>query len=212
MGKNRPIGAIIVAKQKTDVSNRVLALIERLALAGALGLLVAGAFGWYLSWRVVTPVLALSRAADEVAGGNYAVEVPERAAGEIGHLADRFGEMAVRLAEAEQRERNFLMSVSHELRTPLTAIRGHVSALREGVVADPERREHSLEIVEAEAQRLGAARRRHPRPREARRAPLHRPARGGEHGAARRARLRDVHRAGAAALDRLPGRGERASR
>jgi signal transduction histidine kinase len=46
------------------------------------------------------------------------------------------------------------MSVSHELRTPLTAIRGHVSALLEGVVDDPESRDHSLEIVEAEAQRL----------------------------------------------------------
>ena len=38
--------------------------------------------------------------------------------------------MAARLDEAEQRERNFLMTVSHELRTPLTAIRGHVEALR----------------------------------------------------------------------------------
>ena len=46
--------------------------------------------------------------------------------------------MAERLAEVEVMERNFLMSVSHELRTPLTAIRGHVSALLEGVVADPE--------------------------------------------------------------------------
>lgn len=154
LGKNRPIGAIIVAKQKTDVSNPVLALIERLALAGAIGLLVAGAFGWYLSWRLVTPVLALSRAADRVAEGTYDVELPERAPGEIGHLTERFGEMTDRLAEAETRERNFLMSVSHELRTPLTAIRGHISALREGVVTDPELREHSLEVVEAEARRL----------------------------------------------------------
>jgi len=51
-------------------------------------------------------------------------------------------------------ERNFLMSVSHELRTPLTAIRGHVSALLEGVVEDPEQQLASLETVEAEATRL----------------------------------------------------------
>jgi signal transduction histidine kinase len=62
--------------------------------------------------------------------------------------------MAERLAEAEQVERNFLMSVSHELRTPLTAIRGHVSALLEGVIDDPELETTSLETVEAEAQRL----------------------------------------------------------
>jgi signal transduction histidine kinase len=151
---NRPIGAIVIAKRKTSVNHSVDLLVERLALAGVLGLVVAGVLGWYLSRRLVRPVLVLSRAADEVAGGNYDVTVPRRAPGEIGHLADRFGEMAGRLAEAETQSRNFLMSVSHELRTPLTAIRGHVSALREGVVEDPESAARSLEIVEAEAQRL----------------------------------------------------------
>jgi signal transduction histidine kinase len=36
----------------------------------------------------------------------------------------------------------------------LTAIRGHVSAILEGVVEDPEQRRQSLETVETEAQRL----------------------------------------------------------
>ena len=87
-------------------------------------------------------------------GGNYAVAVPKNAPGELGHLSERFGEMAERLAEVEVMERNFLMSVSHELRTPLTAIRGHVAALLEGVVVDPELRQSSLETVELETQRL----------------------------------------------------------
>jgi two-component system sensor histidine kinase VicK len=63
--------------------------------------------------------------------------------------------MTARLAEAEELERNFLMSVSHELRTPLTAIRGHVAALREGVVTDAQAIEQSLETVAEEAERLG---------------------------------------------------------
>ena len=88
--------------------------------------------------------------------------------GEIGHLAERFSEMASRLAEAEELERHFLMSVSHELRTPLTAIKGHVDALRDGLVDDPE-----LERGLARRRRGGgeparAARRRRARPREAR--------------------------------------------
>jgi len=148
------IGAIVVATRKTDVSARVYDLIERLALAGVLGLLVAGLLAGYLSHRIVRPVLQLSDAADAVARGEYDVKIPRHAPGELGHLSERFGEMALRLAEVEEMERNFLMSVSHELRTPLTAIRGHVSALREGVVADPAERTASLETVEREAQRL----------------------------------------------------------
>jgi signal transduction histidine kinase len=148
------IGGIIVASRKVDVSRRVYALVERLALAGVLGVLVSALLAWYLSRRIVRPVLQLSDAADAVAAGDYAIDVPEKAPGELGHLSDRFREMAARLAEVEAMERNFLMSVSHELRTPLTAIRGHVAALLEGVVVDPQEQTQSLETVEAEAHRL----------------------------------------------------------
>jgi signal transduction histidine kinase len=151
---NTAIGAIVIAKRKTDVNQQVFSLVRRLAIAGALGLLVAAVLAAYLSRRIVRPVLALSRATDRVAAGNYDIELPGSAAGEIGHLAERFQEMTERLMESEARERNFLMSVSHELRTPLTAIRGHVSALAEGLVDDPELRLRSLEIIEAEANRL----------------------------------------------------------
>jgi signal transduction histidine kinase len=63
--------------------------------------------------------------------------------------------MQARIAEAEELERNFLMSVSHELRTPLTAIQGHVAALREGVFEDAESQEASLGVIALEAERLG---------------------------------------------------------
>jgi two-component system sensor histidine kinase BaeS len=145
------IGAIVVAKQKEAINEFADSLLRRLALASAFGLLVAAAFAWYVSRRVVDPLLSLSRATDEVAAGSYDVELPLRAPGEIGHLAERFDEMTLRLQESEARERNFLMTVSHELRTPLTAIRGHVSALAEGLVDDPEL---SLAIITAETERL----------------------------------------------------------
>jgi two-component system, OmpR family, sensor kinase len=149
-------GHLIVAKEKSELRDAWTTLLERLALAFLVALVVMGALAVYLGRRVTRPVLALSDAADEISKGRYDVVVPEvSGGGEIGHLADRFREMTARLAEAEELERNFLMSVSHELRTPLTAIRGHVAALREGVVQDPELVEHSLETVAAEAERLG---------------------------------------------------------
>ena len=149
-------GHLIVAKPKAELRDAWVTLLSRLAVAFLVGLVVVGALALYLSRRLTGPVLALSKAADEVAEGRYDVDVPVvPGGGEIGHLSERFREMALRLAQAEERERNFLMSVSHELRTPLTAIRGHVAALREGVVTDPEAAEESLEIVAAEAERLG---------------------------------------------------------
>jgi two-component system, OmpR family, sensor kinase len=149
------VGALASAKPKEEFESTVTPLLGRLGLALLGGLLVAGLLGIYLTQRISRPLGRLSAAADEVARGHYLVSVPGvRGGGEIGHLAERFREMAARLREAEEQERNFLMSVSHDLRTPLTAIRGHVEALREGVADDPEARRASLEVVAAESARL----------------------------------------------------------
>ena len=148
-------GALVVATPEAELRESWMTLFERLALAFLGGVVIAGVLGLYLSRRITKPVLALSRAADEVAEGRYDIRLPRvRGRGEIAHLTERFEEMTTRLRESVEMERNFLMSVSHELRTPLTAIRGHVEAMREGLVEDPELRAASLDTIAAEAQRL----------------------------------------------------------
>ena len=151
-----PLGAIIVAKPEAVLRNQWVPLLKRLLVAFALGSVLAGLVGWWMSRRITKPVLLSSRAPPTrsppatTASGCRSRTKPN----EIGHLAERFNEMAARLGATEERERQFLMSVSHELRTPLTAIRGHIDALRDGVIDDPELIEGSLDIVAAEADRL----------------------------------------------------------
>jgi signal transduction histidine kinase len=148
-------GALVVAKPRTQLRSGWLPLAGRLGLASLAGLAVAAGLIWYLSRRLTKPVLALSRAADQVAAGNYDAELPQSQFGdEVGQLTDRFREMTQKLNEAQRRERNFLMVVSHELRTPVTAIRGHVDALREGLAEDAEARDASLAVIRAETERL----------------------------------------------------------
>jgi signal transduction histidine kinase len=148
-------GALVVAEPESALRSRWLQLFWELALAFGIGIPVAGVVVVYYSRRIARPLEMLATAADEVAAGNYDVAVPERTWGsEVERLAARFHEMTARLSESEQLSRNFLMSVSHELRTPLTAIRGHVSALREGVLDDEVSRQRSLEVVSEEALRL----------------------------------------------------------
>ena len=148
-------GALVVAKPQSQLRSRLFTLVQRLGIAFGGGVIAAGLLGFYLSRRITEPLGALSSAADEVATGHYGVEVPQlRGSDEIAHLSQRFADMAAKLAEGEQLSRNFLMSVSHELRTPLTAIRGHISALREGVIEDPDLRSASMAVIEEEAMRL----------------------------------------------------------
>jgi signal transduction histidine kinase len=150
-----PVGALVVAEPESALRSRWLQLVWELALAFGIGIPVAGVLVIYLARRIARPLEALTAAADEVAMGHYDVPLPERTGGtEVERLAARFGEMTARLAESEELSRRFLMSVSHELRTPLTAIRGHVAALREGVLEEDEAKERSLEVVAEEAVRL----------------------------------------------------------
>jgi signal transduction histidine kinase len=150
-----PFGALVVATAQTELRDRLVTLFERLALALLAGVLVTAGLAWYLSGRLTRPVRRLAQAADEVAEGHYDTPVPTVSGrDEIADLADSFRQMTQRLSEAEELERNFLMTVSHELRTPLTAIRGHVEALREGLADNPEGRAASLDVIAAEAGRL----------------------------------------------------------
>jgi signal transduction histidine kinase len=148
------VAAITVATPEAQLSDQAWRLMARLAIALAVGLIVTAVFAWYLSGRITRPVRRLAKAADEVAEGRYDTHVEVSGKDEIADLADSFRQMTERLAEAEELERNFLMTVSHELRTPLTAIRGHVEALREGLADDLEARTASLDVIAAEAGRL----------------------------------------------------------
>ena len=149
-----PFGWLVVAKPEAELREQWLTLLGRLALALAVGIALGGCSS------------CGSRAADRAGpradacdrrrrSRSYDVEIPEaRGNDEIALLSERFRGMVAKLAEAEQLKRSFLMSVSHELRTPLTAIRGHVEALREGIVSEPEQVLASLDIVAAETDRL----------------------------------------------------------
>ena len=76
--------------------------------------------------------------------------MPVEGAAEIATLAVAFNDLAAQLRQAQEAERNFLLSVSHELKTPLTAIRGYAEAVEDGAV-DPR---EAAATVASEARRL----------------------------------------------------------
>ena len=205
------IGAIVVAKQKTAINQFADSLVRRLAIAFAVGLLVAVAFAWYVSRRLVRPLLRLSHAADEVAVGRVRRRraaaragrdrPPRRAVRGDGPAAD-----GVRGARAELPDVGLARAAHAADGDPRPRSRARGGARRRTRGSRPLARDRRSGGGAARA-----ARRRHPRPRQAERAPLHGAARGGRDGAGRRARVRDVRGAGPVAVDRLLGAGERAA-
>ena len=78
------------------------------------------------SRSTTNPIRELSRAAREIAGGNYDVTVPERdRVEEFGELERNFNLMTAELRSNEYLRKDFISSVSHQLKTPLSILNGY---------------------------------------------------------------------------------------
>ena len=148
------IGAIVVARPVRTINASTLVQGRRFIPPLLLAVAAAALVALLLSRRITRPVQELTEASEKIARGDYDVHLTTKGPDELGQLALRFEQMARRLQEASEHERNFLMRISHELRTPLTAIQGHVQAISDGVIDGEEEQQASLDIVLAEAGRL----------------------------------------------------------
>ena len=111
------------------------------------------------SRSTTNPIRELSRAAREIAGGNYDVTVPERdRVEEFGELERNFNLMTAELRSNEYLRKDFISSVSHQLKTPLSILNGYAQLLAEGGLSETEEREYSQYIAQ-ESDRLVGLRR-----------------------------------------------------
>lgn len=122
--------------------------------AGLIALAVSVVIAVLLARSVYRPVQRITRAADEMAQGQYSQEVAVAGPPEIKSLAHAFNHMARQVRQSQQRLRDFLADVSHELRSPLTAIRGFSEAMVDGTATDSEAQSRSARIIHDESVRM----------------------------------------------------------
>jgi signal transduction histidine kinase len=102
--------------------------------------------------RFSRPVGDLLDAAEQVATGDYGVDVEVRGPRELRLLTETFNEMAARLAANEEQRRRFLADITHELRNPLAVLQSEIEAQLDGV--HPRDDHHVASLLE-ETRRLG---------------------------------------------------------
>ena len=147
-------GATAQATVDTANSQRTIALVVALAIAGVVGL----AF----SEIITRQTRGLVDAANAVAEGDFSRRLPRGLLpGEIRDLVDAFNRMAAQLGEAfdrlkgqEEAQRQFVASASHELRTPVAALKGAIEILEDGAGDKPKVRDRFLATMRVEVERL----------------------------------------------------------
>lgn len=102
---------------------------------------------------LVKPIMLVTTAARQLAGGNFNVRIPENGPGEIGQLSETINHMAAELGQLERERQEFVANVSHEFQSPLTVMKGYSSVLLEDQLDESERKRFA-QIIMNESERL----------------------------------------------------------
>ena len=147
---------VLVTTSLVHVAEAGNVLSTLLPLAAAVIFVFALSAAWLFSEWFTKPLRQLSRAARQMAQGNYAVQVTTHRNDELGDLAQDFNHMAEEVQRAAQMQRDLLANVSHDLRTPLTLIKGYAETVRDITGDDKAHRDEQMNIIVDEADRLTA--------------------------------------------------------
>lgn len=163
---NHIVGAVMVIQPNHFAgfsTTDFLANVDLILLITGVGLALAVViFSLFMARRLTRPLVSLTRAAEEMKGGNYAHRVEEPTSmDELGQLALTFNSMADKIAadvyelrEQEQLRRDMTANIAHDLVTPLTAIQGYSEAIADDVISDPGERHETAQLIGREVQRL----------------------------------------------------------
>ncbi len=131
------IGYLLVDGNQYFTPANETSLLSRLNQAALVSVIVAGLaaiiLALLLSYSLVRPVRALTKAAGNLAQGDLTQRVPVRGNDDLAVLGRTFNHMAASLQKAENSRRALTADIAHELRTPLAVQLAHLEALEDGI-------------------------------------------------------------------------------
>lgn len=107
----------------------------RLAVVGIISIVFAAIAGIILAGKISVPVKAATRAAKDIAWGNYNNRInTDICTMELSELGNAVNHMAESLDNQEMLRRRLTSDVAHELRTPVANVSSNIEAIIEGVL------------------------------------------------------------------------------
>jgi len=125
------IADLLIAIDTEDLQTAVDKISLILVLFAIGGFVVSLVIAWSFAGKISTPIRELALMSNQLASGNFDVDIASAGKDEIGELVNSFNEMAVDLKDYHQRlidnERmaaftQMAQKVAHEIKNPLTPI------------------------------------------------------------------------------------------
>jgi len=125
----------------------------RYVISGFTGLLFLWAVFFLKPYKKDKWVTAMFDALENIAQGNFNVQIEKHNHGFLDELTERINKIAQGLGSMETLRQNFVADVSHEIQSPLTSISGYATLLENDALTHNQRM-HYIEIIQVESKRL----------------------------------------------------------
>lgn len=152
---------VYIKDNRATTSALSRALFSIIGEAFLVGLVITVLLCLLLAKAMVNPIQNLTRAAEQVAAGDFSPELVSNAQDEIGVLTRTFNSMEGQLKKtlddlkkSEATRREFVANVSHELRTPITSIRSYAETLQDSENLPNETEKEFLSVIVKESDRM----------------------------------------------------------
>ena len=148
------VGVLRFITSLEPINHQLKGILKVFLLIGVLTIVISGILSIVLASGVVGPIKQVTKAAEEMAKGDFEVRSVEKSNDEVGRLSSTLNYMAEEIVKKEKIKNEFLASISHELRTPLTSIKGWAIILNDTEDKGEELFKDGLKIIEKETERL----------------------------------------------------------
>jgi len=115
---------------------------------GLIAIIIALILTYFFSRRILSPVRALTKAANQLGSGDFTQRVDVKGNTELDQLGTTFNTMVDNLGRAEELRKNMVADIAHELRNPLANIKGYLEAALDGLI---ETNEDTIRKLDEEA-------------------------------------------------------------
>lgn len=118
-----------------------------------MSVMIGTAISFFVAKKILNPITKFSKAAAEVATGNFNIHLDEEERiEEIRDLTRNFNLMVRELSSIETLRSDFVVNVSHEFKTPIASIEGYAALLQEDGLSGKERYEYTQIIINSARQ------------------------------------------------------------
>ena len=151
-----PIGYLLLNTPLVPVSATVNILKKQLIIITIILILIAFMISVVVSARLASPIVQVTKEAEQLAHGRYDIKFPGGGYYEADKLADTLTYASHEINRVDEMQRDLIANASHDLRTPLTMLKAYAEMIRDLSGDNPVKRGQHLQVIIEETDRLTA--------------------------------------------------------